>query len=447
MRRGPPKRSANAITDRHSESLEALSPADRVQGQGLNVELHPALRSANYHLVGRDANPYLAHEKRARAEEASGILKRYEKGLQFRVPGSITSRVQKQREDLAKREKASQQAAIEEQQKILSGELPDKIKGEEKYLHQEPPFVEWWDLQYLKDQTEWIITNKYTRKYDNLEEDSDEDDDSELERPSIRFVQHPVPFLPIPDDKKPPRVFLTKMEHRKVRRNNRKLLREEYEQKIRAGVKPKPEPKVKLSNMMSVYQNSENITDPTSWEKTVRQQVESRRLQHLETNEIRHQEALAAKLERPKSAPAEGQLCCKVWRFKSIRNPKIRYKLATNSRQLGLRGICLHVRNGAGLIVVLGSDKNCRFYDKLVRRRIKWDETFVDNKTDEEIEELNNCAELVWEGYLRDTKFRGWFMKQCNEESELKETLERYDAAFMFSLLVDLPITNANAGA
>lgn len=399
-------------------------------GTGLNVEIHPALLSENVNLIRHRDNPYLSHETPSTVDKK--VAKRYSRGLKFHTPGALTKRLQEERAQIAKEQELQKERDEIKKAKVRSGELPDELIGEQNYLINEVPEIEWWDAIYVNNLLDWSIKEKYTKEAETMDIDSEEGDDSGSELPTIRYVQHPVPLQSEPTTLKMPKVYLVKREQKKLRRNRRKLLREEHEQKVRLGLEPKPAPKVKLSNMMNVYQNTENITDPTSWEQTVKAGVEERHKKHVETNLRRHFEAKERKQEKSaekSSSPTD--LCCRVFRFTGLRNPKIRFKLAKNSRQLGMRGVCLRVGDGPGILVVIGTEKNCRFYSKLVLQRLKWSEPYVDSATNQLIDCSKDKSELVWEGILKETKFRGWFMKQCESEDELKSTLAQFDADWL----------------
>lgn len=84
-------------------------------------------------------------------------------------------------------------------------------------------------------------------------------------------------FLDLADPNKPillP-VFLTKQERKKLRRQNRREAWKEKQEKIRIGLEPPPEPKVKMSNMMRVL-GQQAIQDPTKIEAHVREQMAKR---------------------------------------------------------------------------------------------------------------------------------------------------------------------------
>lgn len=416
-----------------ARKVDKKTDHDGRQSRGLQTEINPLLLSSNLNLIKeqfKNENPYLSTSTLRSNDK---VTKRLERGLKFHEKGEVSSQIERQREEqrleyerqkeqeiLNKIRREKEQA--ETSAKIARGELPDTKVGEDKYIRriEDVPEVEWWDKPYLDDQLN--VLPKYQGGY---EEESESDEEDEV--PSIKYVHHPVP-IKVHNAKPTTKVFLTKKEQKKIRRNRRKVEREEKETRIKMGLDPKPKPKVKLANMMSVYENNQNITDPTQWEHTVIEQVEQRKRTHLETNMIRHEEAVKRRKES-KKVELSTDNCCKVFRFKSLANPKIRFKLSTNSKQLALRGACLRVGDqGEGMIIVVGSEKSCKFFERLVLERIKWDEPFRDRATDTLIETPNNHAEKVWQGYLECSKFPRWFMKVCRDDLELKNTLRQFDA-------------------
>lgn len=67
-------------------------------------------------------------------------------------------------------------------------------------------------------------------------------------------------------------VFLTKKERKKLRRQNRREMWKEEQEKIRLGLEAPPEPKLRISNLMRVL-GTEAVQDPTKIEAHVREQV------------------------------------------------------------------------------------------------------------------------------------------------------------------------------
>ncbi|PSN57416.1 U4/U6 small nuclear ribonucleoprotein Prp3 [Blattella germanica] len=81
-------------------------------------------------------------------------------------------------------------------------------------------------------------------------------------------------------------VFLTKKERKKLRRQNRREAWKEEQEKIRLGLEPPPEPKLRISNLMRVL-GTEAVQDPTKIEAHVREQMAKRQKAHEEANAAR----------------------------------------------------------------------------------------------------------------------------------------------------------------
>ena len=414
------------------------------QGRGLQTELHPALKSSNLTLIKEQQhfeNPYLSdiHSDKKNLNKRRHLSHFYKKG-------EIVSRVNKEREQLHKIEAALKIETVRDQEskrqyqlKVDNGELPDLTKGEDKWLkHIEdiPEDAEWWDKVYLDKNNPRKILEKYTIPDYNSDNDEEEDEDEdETYAPSIRYVQHPLLSSDTLNKiEHLSRMYLTKKEYRKIRRHKRKMIQEEKETKIKLGVISKPDPKVKLSNMMNVLENDSNITDPTQYEKIVKEQVKERKEKHLEVNQLRHNEAVERKKETESVyVPVDrSQLYyCNVYKFKNLINPQIRYKLNMNAKQLKLRGCCIRlIDNGPGIIISVTNEKNSKFFNKLVINRLKWSDSFEDRKTGETIDNGNNSIESIWTGTisLQDHPFSNWFMRECKNKEEMENVLKRFHA-------------------
>ncbi|AAS52451.2 AEL234Cp [Eremothecium gossypii ATCC 10895] len=380
--------------------------------KGLATEIHPALRSSNLNLLrSKRENPYLSSDAPRQRQP------KRRQPLAFYKPGEISQRAEEERQRRA-RELEEQQLLLRKQEeeehirreKIAAAELPDDDETCYFDAISALPSIEWWDTKFC-DGSQPAAHAKYTASYADLEDDSDcSDDEQEDERPSIRFVKHPLPFQPSVTAAATivPKIYLTKHEQRKVRRNQRKTARQMAEERIRLGLEPRPPPKVRLNNMMHVYDSNTKIQDPTAWEHTVREQIEQRRQQHLRTNEERRLEARAQRAAQPAPAPDPGQDICRVYSLPPLADPKARYKLVTNARQLHLRGCCLHVPDGPALVVAIGPPRACTFYDRLLTRRLAWHAS---------------APALLWTGAAAGHTFRGWFMKQCAEPADLRRIL------------------------
>lgn len=68
---------------------------------------------------------------------------------------------------------------------------------------------------------------------------------------------------------------MTKKEQKKLRRQTRREAWKEKQEKIRLGLEPAPEPKLKMSNMMRVL-GQQAVQDPTKIEAHVKEQMMKR---------------------------------------------------------------------------------------------------------------------------------------------------------------------------
>ena len=129
------------------------------------------------------------------------------------------------------------------------------------------PDVEWWDAL--------ILTNGYSSDY-NIKEIRDD--------AITNLVEHPIQLNPL-EPKGPVHipVYLTKKEQKKLRRQNRREAWKEKQDKIRLGILPPDQPRVKISNMMRVLE-SDAIMDPTKVEAHVRAQMAKRKADHEKMN-------------------------------------------------------------------------------------------------------------------------------------------------------------------
>jgi len=413
------------------------------ESRGLQTELHPALKSANLTLIKEQqhhSNPYISNDHNAGNNRKRAHLSRF-----FRK-GEIIERVTQERAKLREVEKQLEVTLAEEQEekkryqlKVISGELPDLEKGENKFIKSVddiPEDVEWWDAVYLDKKTHQILGKYVVSDYESEEEEEEEDNDQEDGNyaPNIRYVHHPLLQADAKVTKDQlTRTYLTKKEHRRIRRHKRKVELEETETKIKLGLIPKPEPKVKQSNMMNVLENDANIVDPTSYEKIVKEQVQERKDQHIATNNLRHEEAVKRRKDEAKTVTKldfEDTYYCNVYKFQNLNNPQLRYKLNMNAKQLKLRGCCLRIgEEGPGLIISVTNEKNGKFFNKLIMNRLKWNESFENRSTGEMIENNGNRVHHTWNGTIRlkEHPFSRWFMRVCRNSDDLKGALARFN--------------------
>jgi len=276
--------------------------------------------------------------------------------------------------------------------------VPKGEKGEK-----EEPDIEWWD-QLLIGST----------NYENW-----------VPRPGAisNLIEHPIQLRPM-ESSRPVHVpmFLTKKEHKKLRRQNRRENWKERQDKIRLGLLPPDEPKVKMSNLMRVLGN-EQIMDPTKVEAQVRAQIAKRKTDHETANQERK---LTPAQKKEKSArklkeDVTSGINVAVYRVKDLRNPAKKWKLEKNAQQLYMTGTVLLYQD-VNIVVVEGGPKQQKKYKQLMLRRIKWNE---DKYTDKDGTELENKAELVWEGQTKQRNFGDMKFKLCPTEGFAREHFKK----------------------
>jgi U4/U6 small nuclear ribonucleoprotein PRP3 len=272
-------------------------------------------------------------------------------------------------------------------------------KGDEKSA---TPDVEWWDAL--------ILSNGHSSQYDI----------KELREEAIsKLVEHPIQLKPLePAKHAHVPVFLTKKEQKKLRRQNRREAWSEKQDKIRLGILPPDQPKVKISNMMRVLE-SDAVQDPTKVEAHVRAQMAKRLANHEKMNSERkltsdeRKEKTLRKLKEDTSAGVR----VSVYRVKNLSNPSKKFKVETNAKQLFMTG-CVILYEDVNVVVVEGGPKQQKKYKQLMMNRIKWDEEFIKDKEGQEL--VNRCT-LVWEGETKERHFVEFKFKQCPTESFARE--------------------------
>ncbi|ODQ77506.1 hypothetical protein BABINDRAFT_163512 [Babjeviella inositovora NRRL Y-12698] len=465
------ERIAQAKARAASRQSEAV-PATVLKAKGLNVEIHPLLRPNALMTIDKDYNPVLnpvlpiasaAGKTGPRDNFQFGALNPYlnqedmkyavksrrkEKGLQFNVKGKYIAKAEELRAQLREESEARAHQELLKSQGLVA----DESVGENLFVPKMPPRVEWWDEPYLKQrsygfQNETDMLENYIIPYSEDAEDP----------PITLYIQHPVPMpAPWETEAQPAKLYLTKKELKKLRKNNRTELDRERQDRIRLGLDPTPKPKIKLKNLMNVLTN-ESIKDPTMIEMQVQSEIEERRLTHLKENQARHAQALETKLEKlaekNQKELDKGIFSCVV-RVDRLVNPQHRFKLNINAKQLKLHGVML-VHDGAhaklspsnaaldgdqekqfSLVIVEGAQKAINHFKKLIMGRIDWQENAVakrllqEGETDPigiEIEDLshNKCL-LIWEGQVKDFHFQRWSSEWFTTDASAIEVLQRF---------------------
>lgn len=160
-------------------------------------------------------------------------------------------------------------------------------------------------------------------------------------------------------------VFLTKKERKKLRRQNRREMWKEEQEKIRLGLEPPPEPKLRISNLMRVL-GTEAVQDPTKIEAHVREQMAKRQKAHEEANAARAltaDEKRSKKIKKIKEDTSLG-VYVSIYRIRDLHDlASKKFKIETNAKQLFLTG-CVMLYPDCCVIIAEGGPKQQKKYKR-----------------------------------------------------------------------------------
>ncbi len=300
---------------------------------------------------------------------------------------------------------AAKLATIQPKKELREGELPD---------------VEWWDHAILKEEN-----------YDTYLTCTDKLDDRFV---GVTYlIEHPTQMKAPAEPNKMPviPVMLTKKERKKLRRQSRLETQKELQEKIRLGLIPPPEPKVRMANLMRVL-GTEAVQDPTKVEQHVREQMAKRQRAHEEANATRKltkEQRRDKKIDKIKEDTTLG-VKVSVYRVRDLHNPAKKFKVETNAKQLYMTGIVI-LHKDCNVVVVEGGPKQHKKFRRLMMNRIKWEEDRKttkkdddDDDSDEEEVTSNKCT-LVWEGEIKARQFGEIKFKACPTESFAREQFKK----------------------
>ncbi|XP_026173618.1 U4/U6 small nuclear ribonucleoprotein Prp3 isoform X1 [Mastacembelus armatus] len=287
----------------------------------------------------------------------------------------------------------------------------------------EVPIIEWWDSYVLPS---------------NIEITPDTDFDSMEFFGVTKLVEHPAQMSPPVDGDKPVTlgVYLTKKEQKKLRRQTRREAQKEVQEKVRLGLMPPPEPKVRISNLMRVL-GTEAVQDPTKVEAHVRAQMAKRQKAHEEANAARKltaEQRKEKKVKKLKEDLTDG-VHIAVYRIRNLQNPAKKFKVEANANQLYLTGtVVLH--RDVNLVVVEGGPKSQKKFKRLMMHRIKWEEhsSKRDDPDGEDETKRNNKCWLIWDGTAKERSFGDMKFKQCPTESMAREHFKKHGTEHYWDL-------------
>jgi len=221
------------------------------------------------------------------------------------------------------------------------------------------------------------------------------------------------------------------------------------------GLIPAPEPKVKISNLARVL-GEQGTLNPTKIEQYVREQMDERLKKHEMSNLARKltpAERREKTIKKMKDESAKGDRGVALYRIDGLfSDPRKRFKVDMNARQLYLTGICVMVPGERfNLVVVEGGERSLRKFKKLMLRRIKWaEETPIEPPKEPKGEGSSGAAEaadgdeaaekktefvagvhegmacnLVWEGAGQPGVFKGFRLEECKTVDNARHTMTK----------------------
>ncbi|XP_059909664.1 U4/U6 small nuclear ribonucleoprotein Prp3 isoform X1 [Gadus macrocephalus] len=287
----------------------------------------------------------------------------------------------------------------------------------------EVPHVEWWDSYIVPTNAELIQETKFeVMEFFGV----------------TNLVEHPAQICtPVDTDKTVTLgVYLTKKEQKKLRRQTRREAQKELQERVRLGLMPPPEPKVRISNLMRVL-GTEAVQDPTKVEAHVRAQMAKRQKAHEDANAARKltaEQRKEKKIKKIKEDLTHG-VHIAVYRIRNLHNPSKKFKVEANANQLYLTGtVVLH--RDVNTVVVEGGPKSQKKFKRLMMNRIKWQERNTkreDPDFDDETKRNNKCY-LIWEGTAKERSFGDMKFKQCPTENMAREHFKKHGTEHYWDL-------------
>lgn len=251
------------------------------------------------------------------------------------------------------------------------------------------------------------------------------------------YIQHPVPIKPPYEKHRTTngKLKLIKREQKKLRRQKRAEKHKEKQEKIRLGLLPPEQPKVKLGNLMRVLGN-EAVQDPTQIEAQVRQQVAERKRAHDAQNaerKLTEDERRDKKRRKMTDDVRQHGLRAVVFKIKTLTSRQKKFKVEKNAAQLSLSGIGV-INPNFSIVFVEGGPKSIKAYKKLMLRRIQWDEQDESEQLPEGAEPVPNYCHMVWEGDVPARAFKGFSLRLCPSDFLVRQTLAKNEAEHYWEL-------------
>lgn len=425
------------ILDEEGRTIDAQT------GETIQLQHHMPTLKANIRAKRREQfkavqekPPEEIHESKFFDSRVSGRQgQRGRKAFTFNEPGKFEQLASRMRTKAQLDKLQNEIAHAAKKTGIASAAKLATIQPKKELLRDDVPELEWWDSIILKG--------------DAYSEDNDEVKAKDTIEGVTHLVEHPTQMKPPAEPTKEIQipVMLTKKERKKLRRQNRNETQKELQEKIRLGLMPPPEPKVRMANLMRVL-GTEAVQDPTKVEAHVRAQMAKRVRQHEEANASRkltkdqRREKKANKLKEDTSLGVQ----VSVYRVRDLTNQSQKFKVETNAKQLFMTGMVV-LHKDCNVVVVEGGPKQNKKFRRLMLHRIKWGEerkvTVKDDDSDSEEEDKHrsNTCVLVWDGMVQTRAFSEVRFKMCPTESFAREQFRKmgvehyWDLAYSGSVL------------
>jgi len=252
-------------------------------------------------------------------------------------------------------------------------------------------------------------------------------------------IEHPFPIEPPAEAASPPPqpLKMTKEERKKLRTLRRVAKEMEKREMISQGRVEPQKSKVKMSNLMKV-RASEATQNPTKLEKEIRTEAAEREQAHMDRNVAR--KLTPAEKREKKERKLFGdpttvvETIVSVYKInKKLSDPKTRFKVRMNAKQNILTGFSV-MMDGMSVVVVEGKRKAINRYEKLMLKRINWEE--AEKKEDEEENGGNKCC-LVWQGSVEKPSFHRFHVQECLTKSDAKKVFNDAGVAHYWDLALN----------
>ncbi|XP_043971951.1 U4/U6 small nuclear ribonucleoprotein Prp3 isoform X4 [Gambusia affinis] len=348
---------------------------------------------------------------------------RTRKGFKFHEPGRFEKIAQRVRTKAQLERLQNEIAQAAKKTGIQASTKLALIAPKKEIGEGDVPNIEWWDSYILSSHMPINPESKF-EEFDLFG--------------VTNLVEHPSQISPPVDTDKPVTlgVYLTKREQKKLRRQTRREAQKEVQEKVRLGLMPPPEPKVRISNLMRVL-GTEAVQDPTKVEAHVRAQMAKRQKAHEEANAARKLTAEQRKEKKVKKLKEDliNGVHVTVYRIRNLQNPAKKFKVEANANQLYLTGtVVLH--KDVNIVVVEGGPKAQKKFKRLMMHRIKWEEhnSKRDDPDGDDDTRRNNKCWLIWEGTAKERSFGEMKFKQCPTENMAREHFRKHGTEHYWDL-------------